>query len=50
MALLLIAAMKAKLNIVFCGATGTGKTTTLNVLSRHLPEHERIVLLKTPRS
>jgi pilus assembly protein CpaF len=28
MATLLIAAMEAKLNVVFCGATGTGKTTT----------------------
>jgi len=46
MALFLVAAMKAKLNIVFCGATGTGKTTTLNVLSRHLPEHERIITIE----
>jgi len=46
MALMLIASMKAKLNIVFCGATGTGKTTTLNVLSRHLPEHERIITIE----
>lgn len=46
MAVFLIAAMKAKLNIVFCGATGTGKTTTLNVLSRHLPDHERIITIE----
>ncbi|MCB9771191.1 MAG: CpaF family protein [Candidatus Omnitrophica bacterium] len=46
MAMLLIAGMKAKLNIVFCGATGTGKTTTLNVLSRHLPDHERIITIE----
>lgn len=46
MATMLIASMKAKLNIVFCGATGTGKTTTLNVLSRHLPEHERIITIE----
>lgn len=46
MAVLLIAAMKAKLNIVFGGATGTGKTTALNVLSRHLPEHERIITIE----
>lgn len=46
MAVLLVNAMKAKLNVVFCGATGTGKTTTLNVLSRHLPDHERIVTIE----
>ena len=46
MGVFLIAAMKAKLNIVFCGATGTGKTTTLNVLSRHLPDHERIITIE----
>jgi len=45
-AALLRTAMKAKLNIVFCGATGTGKTTTLNVFSRHIPEHERIVTIE----
>ncbi len=46
MALLLIAAIKAKLNIVFCGATGTGKTTALNVLSRHIPPDERIITIE----
>lgn len=46
MALFLVNAMKAKLNIVFCGATGTGKTTTLNVLSRHIPSHERIITIE----
>lgn len=46
MATLLIAAMKAKLNVVFCGATGTGKTTVLNVMSRHIPEDERIVTIE----
>ena len=46
MATLLIASMKAKLNVVFCGATGTGKTTALNVLSRHIPEDERVVTIE----
>ncbi len=46
MAVLLISAMKAKLNVVFCGATGTGKTTALNVLSRHIPEKERIITIE----
>lgn len=46
MAMLLTTAMQAKLNVVFCGATGTGKTTTLNVMSRHIPEDERIVTIE----
>ncbi len=46
MAAFLVAAMKAKLNIVFCGATGTGKTTTLNIFSHYLPEDERIVTIE----
>jgi len=46
MAVFLGAAIKAKLNIVFCGSTGSGKTTLLNVLSRHIPEHERIITIE----
>ena len=46
MAEFLIATIKAKLNIVFCGATGTGKTTTLNVLSRYIPQKERIITIE----
>ncbi len=46
MAAFLIAAIKAKLNIVFCGATGCGKTTLLNVLSSHIPHHERIITIE----
>lgn len=46
MAAFLIAAIKAKLNIIFCGSTGSGKTTLLNVLSRHIPEHERIITIE----
>lgn len=46
MAVFLIAAVKAKLNIVFCGATGSGKTTILNVLSRHIPDDERIITIE----
>ncbi len=46
MAAFLIAAIRAKLNIVFSGATGTGKTTILNVLSRHIPHEERIITIE----
>jgi pilus assembly protein CpaF len=46
MAEFLIAAVKAKLNIIFAGATGTGKTTTLNILSGYIGERERIVTIE----
>src|SRR5208283_2986648 len=46
MAAFLTAAIKAKLNIVFCGSTGSGKTTLFNVLSRHIPDHERIITIE----
>jgi len=45
-ATLLIAAMKAKANVIFCGSTGAGKTTMLNVFSRHIPEDERIITIE----
>jgi len=46
MAAFLVAAIKGKLNIVFCGSTGSGKTTLLNVLSSHIPGHERIITIE----
>ncbi|MBU1740172.1 MAG: CpaF family protein [Proteobacteria bacterium] len=46
MALLLDGIVKARLNVVISGGTGTGKTTFLNVLSAFIPEHERIVTIE----
>jgi len=46
MAQLLEACVKARLNIVVSGGTGSGKTTTLNVLSSFIPEHERIITIE----
>ena len=43
---LLISAMKAKLNIIYCGPTGAGKTTIMNVFSRFIPEEERIITIE----
>lgn len=46
MAAFLINSVKSKANIIFSGATGSGKTTTLNILSQYIPEWERIVTIE----
>jgi pilus assembly protein CpaF len=38
--------IKAKLNILISGGTGTGKTTMLNALSEALPDSDRIVTIE----
>ena len=46
MAMFLEACVRARLNVVVSGGTGSGKTTTLNVLSSFIPEDERIVTIE----
>ena len=46
MAVVLDACVRAKLNIIVSGGTGTGKTTLLNVLSGYIPADERIITIE----
>ena len=38
--------VRARLNIIISGGTGSGKTTLLNVLSRFIPNEERIITIE----
>lgn len=46
MGMFLDACVRARLNILVSGGTGSGKTTTLNVLSSFIPETDRIVTIE----
>ena len=46
MAIFLESCVKAKLNILISGGTGTGKTTLLNILSSFIGEDERIITIE----
>ncbi|MBN3039596.1 MAG: CpaF family protein [Candidatus Omnitrophica bacterium] len=46
MAQFFIACIKARINILFSGATGSGKTTTLEVLSSYIEDWERIITIE----
>ncbi|MBL7085160.1 MAG: CpaF family protein [Candidatus Omnitrophica bacterium] len=43
---LLGACIKGRLNILFCGGAGVGKTTTLQIFSRFIAPHERIICIE----
>ena len=40
------AAVRARISILISGGTGAGKTTFLNILSRYIPQNERIITIE----
>jgi pilus assembly protein CpaF len=43
---LLSAAVRARISVLISGGTGAGKTTFLNLLSKYIPESERLVTIE----
>lgn len=46
MAVFLESCVRAKLNIIVCGGTGSGKTTILNILSSFIGNDERVITIE----
>ena len=46
MAIFLKACVEGRLNIIVAGGTSSGKTTSLNVLTAFIPNHERVITIE----
>lgn len=46
MANFLVCCLRGGMNMVFAGATGTGKTTTINILMNYIEDGERIITIE----
>jgi len=46
MARFLLACVRARINVIFSGASGTGKTTMVEVLSTYIESNERVVVIE----
>ena len=46
MGIFLEAAVKGRMNMIVAGGTGSGKTTTLNIMSNFIPQNERVVTVE----
>ncbi len=46
MARFIQACVRARLNILISGGTGSGKTSTLNAMARCIPHHERLITIE----
>lgn len=44
----ILAAVHARKNILFSGGTSSGKTTMTNAFVRHIPIHERLIVIEKP--
>lgn len=45
---LLVNCVKSRMNLIFCGMPGIGKTECIKFFSRYIPENERVITIEDP--